>query len=108
MALTIFTNATSPTIIHSAVGSFSHGNNLYPTAKTNTKSAKLSNLAPNLLSTPHRLARKPSMFPRSLTFPNHQGISYEVPFFISRIRTLIPLNLPRHNRLVSGTDSKGH
>ena len=60
MALTIFTNATSPIIIHSVVGSFSHGNNLYPTAKTSTKSAKLSNLAPNLLSTPHRLARKPS------------------------------------------------
>ena len=47
MALTIFTNATSPIIIHSAVGSFSHGNNLYPTAKTSTKSAKLSNQAPN-------------------------------------------------------------
>ena len=60
MALTIFTSAISPIIIHSVVGSFSHGNNLYPTAKTNTKSAKLSNLAPNLLSTPHRLARKPS------------------------------------------------
>ena len=60
IALTIFTNAISPIIIHSVVGSFSHGNNLYPTAKTNTKSAKLSNLAPNLLSTPHRLARKPS------------------------------------------------
>ena len=60
MALTIFTSAISPIIIHNAVGSFSHGNNLYPTAKTNTKSAKLSNLAPNLLSTPHRLAKKPS------------------------------------------------
>ena len=60
MVLTIFTSATSPIIIHSVVGSFNHGNNLYPTAKTNTKSAKLSNLAPNLLSTPHRLARKPS------------------------------------------------
>jgi len=108
VALTVFTNAISPIIIHSTAGSFSHGYNLYPTAKTNTKSAKLSNLAPNLLSTPHCLARKAAMFPRSLTFPNHQGISYEVPFFISRIRTLIPLNLPRHNRLVSGTDSKGH
>ena len=60
MALTIFTSAISPIIIHSVAGSFSHGNNLYPTAKTNTKSAKLSNLAPNLLSTPNRLARKPS------------------------------------------------
>ena len=59
-ALLTFTSAITPIIIHSAVGSFSHGNNLYPTAKTNTKSAKLSNLAPNLLSTPHRLARKPS------------------------------------------------
>ena len=59
-ALLVFTSAISPIIIHNAVGSFSHGNNLYPTAKTNTKSAKLSNLAPNLLSTPHRLARKPS------------------------------------------------
>ena len=55
-----------------------------------------------------RKSRKAAMFPRSLTYPNHQGISYEVPFFISRIRTLNPLNLPRHNRLVSGTDSKGH
>ena len=60
MALTIFTSAISPIIIHSVAGSFSHGNNLYPTAKTNMKSAKLSNLAPNLLSTPHRLAQKPS------------------------------------------------
>ena len=60
MALTIFTSAISPIIIHSAVGSFIYGNNLYPTAKTSMKSAKLSNLAPNLLSTPHRLARKPS------------------------------------------------
>ena len=60
-ALTIFTSAISPIIIHSAAGSFSHGNNLYPTAMTNTKSAMLSNLAPNLLSTPHRLARKPSI-----------------------------------------------
>ena len=59
-ALLTFTSAISPINIHNAVGSFSHGNNLYPTAKTNTKSAKLSNLAPNLLSTPHRLARKPS------------------------------------------------
>ena len=60
-ALLAFTSAISPIIIHSVVGSFSHGNNLYPTTKTNTKSAKLSNLAPNLLSTPHRLARKPSI-----------------------------------------------
>ena len=60
MAFMIFTSAISPVIIHSVAGSFSHGNNLYPTTKTNTKSAKLSNLAPNLLSTPHRLARKPS------------------------------------------------
>ena len=60
IALTTFTNAISPIIIHNALGSFSHGNNLYPTAKTNKKSAMLSNLAPNLLSTPHRLARKPS------------------------------------------------
>ena len=60
IALTIFTIAISPIIIHNAAGNFSHGNNLYPTAKTNTKSAKLSNLTPNLLSTPHRLARKPS------------------------------------------------
>ena len=60
IAFMTFTNAISPIIIHNAVGSFSHGNNLYPTAKTKTKSAKLSNLAPNLLSTPHRLARKPS------------------------------------------------
>ena len=59
-ALTIFTSAISPIIIHNAAGSFSHGYNLYPAAKTNTKSAKLSNLAPNLLSTPHRLAKKPS------------------------------------------------
>ena len=59
-ALLTFTSAIIPINIHNAVGSFSHGNNLYPTAKTNTKSAKLSNLAPNLLSTPHRLARKPS------------------------------------------------
>ena len=47
IALTIFTSAISPVIIHSVAGSFSHGNNLYPTARTNTKSAKLSNLAPN-------------------------------------------------------------
>ena len=60
IALTVFTSAISPIIIYSAAGSFSHGNNLYPTAKTNMKSAKLSNLAPNILSTPHRLARKPS------------------------------------------------
>ena len=59
-ALLAFTIAINPIIIHSVTDSFSHGNNLYPTAKTNTKSAKLSNLAPNLLSTPHRLARKPS------------------------------------------------
>ena len=60
IALTVFTSAISPIIIHSSSDSFSHGNNLYPTAKTNTKSAKLSNLAPNLLSTPHRFATKPS------------------------------------------------
>ena len=60
MALTIFINAINAIIIHSAAGNFSHGNSLYPTAKTNTKSAKLSNLAPNLLSSPQRLARKPS------------------------------------------------
>ena len=60
IAFMTFISAISPIIIHNAVGSFSHGNNLYPTAKTNTKSAKLSNLAPNLLSTSHRLARKPS------------------------------------------------
>ena len=60
IAFMTFTNATSPIIIHNAIGSFRYGNNLYPTAKTNTKSAKLSNLAPNLLSTPHRLAKKPS------------------------------------------------
>ena len=60
IAFMTFTNAISPIIIHNAVGSFSHGNNLYPTTKTNTKSAKLSNLVPNLLSTPHLLARKPS------------------------------------------------
>ena len=60
IAFMTFTIAISPIIIHNAVGSFSHGNNLYPIAKTNTKSAMLSNLAPNLLSTPHRLARKPS------------------------------------------------
>ena len=60
IALTTFTSAINPIIIHNAVGSFRYGNNLYPTAMTNTKSAKLSNLAPNLLSTPHRLARKPS------------------------------------------------
>ncbi len=60
IAFMIFTSAISPIIIHNAVGSFRYGNNLYPTAKTNTKSAKLSNLAPNLLSMPHRLARKPS------------------------------------------------
>ena len=60
MALLTFTSAISPIIIHNAIGSFRYGNNLYPTAMTNTKSAKLSNLAPNLLSTPHRLAIKPS------------------------------------------------
>ena len=60
IALIVFTNAISPIIIHSIAGSLSHRNNLYPTARTNTKSAKLSNLAPNLLSTSHRLARKPS------------------------------------------------
>ena len=60
MALTIFISAINAIIIHSVAGSFSHGNSLYPTAKTNTKSAKLSNLAPNLLSSPQRLARKPS------------------------------------------------
>ena len=47
IALTTFTSAISPIIIHNAVGSFRYGNNLYPTAMTNTKSAKLSNLAPN-------------------------------------------------------------
>ena len=30
-----------------------------------------------------RKSRKAAMFPRSLTFPNLQGISYEVPFFNS-------------------------
>ena len=60
IALNIFTIAISPIIIHSVADSFRYGNNLYPTAMTNTKSAKLSNLAPNLLSTPHLLARKPS------------------------------------------------
>ena len=59
-ALLAFIIAINPIIIHSIAGNFRYGNNLYPTAKTNTKSAKLSNLAPNLLSTPHRLARKPS------------------------------------------------
>ena len=46
-ALTVFTSAISPIIIHSIAGNFRYGNNLYPTAKTNTKSAKLSSLAPN-------------------------------------------------------------
>ena len=59
-ALLTLTIAISPIIVHNAVGRFRYGNNLYPTAMTNTKSAKLSNLAPNLLSTPHRLAKKPS------------------------------------------------
>ena len=60
MALATFISAISPIIIHNVSGSFSNGKNLYPTVKTNTKSAKLSNLAPNLLSTPHRFATKPS------------------------------------------------
>ena len=47
IAFMIFTSAISPIIIHNAIGSFRYGNNLYPNAKTNAKSAKLSSLAPN-------------------------------------------------------------